>query len=185
MSVVVLCNYITSLTSSRQPSDCPWLAYMTLCAEEMFEEEEEIWKTLLLQLKKDPKASVDSALKVSGMTVWGDCVGVAVPPHLTNVQPHLSRPTLTSHTSHPHLSHMSHPHLSHVPPSPLTRPTLTSHTSHPHLSHTSHPHLSHVPPSPLTRPTLTSHTSHPHLSHTSHPHLSHVPPSPLTHVPPS
>ena len=30
----------------------------------MFEEEEGIWKALLLQLKKDPKASVDAALKV-------------------------------------------------------------------------------------------------------------------------
>ena len=30
----------------------------------MFEEEEGIWRALLLQLKKDPKASVDAALKV-------------------------------------------------------------------------------------------------------------------------
>ena len=44
---------------------------MTLCAEEMFEEEEGIWKGLLLQLKKDPKASIDAALKVSGVSVCG------------------------------------------------------------------------------------------------------------------
>jgi len=49
---------------------------MTLCAEEMFEEEEGIWKGLLLQLKKDPKASIDAALKVSGVNVWGECVCV-------------------------------------------------------------------------------------------------------------
>ena len=48
-----------------QPSgECPWLAYTTLCAEQQYEEEEGIWKALLQQLRQDPKATVDTALKV-------------------------------------------------------------------------------------------------------------------------
>ena len=42
----------------------PWLAFFSLCAEQVFEEKEGIWKQLLRQLKKDTKISVDSALKV-------------------------------------------------------------------------------------------------------------------------
>ena len=52
-----------------QPSgECPWLAYTTLCAEQQYEEEEGIWKALLQQLRQDPKATVDTALKVYGYT---------------------------------------------------------------------------------------------------------------------
>lgn len=39
------------------------MAYNALCSEELFEDKEGIWKALLRQLKKDPKASIDSALK--------------------------------------------------------------------------------------------------------------------------
>ena len=54
-------------------SDCPWLAYTTLCAEQQYEEEEGIWKALLRQLRQDPKATIDTALKVhvQYMMVWG------------------------------------------------------------------------------------------------------------------
>ena len=56
--------------------ECPWLAYTTLCAEQSYEEEEGIWKALLQQLRQDPKATVDTALKV---LYWE---GGTIPPKL-------------------------------------------------------------------------------------------------------
>ncbi len=49
---------------AQPPNECLWLTYNALIAEETFEEEEGIWKSLLLQLKRDPKITVETALKV-------------------------------------------------------------------------------------------------------------------------
>ena len=59
--------YTHSLTHThtlQSIKEHPWLAFFSLCAEQVFEEKEGIWKQLLRQLKKDTKISVDSALKV-------------------------------------------------------------------------------------------------------------------------
>ena len=76
-----------------------------------------------------------------------------------------------------------------ITPIPTFTPTLTAHTSHPHLhSHpptTPQPHSTHITPSPshspFHPPNLIAHTSH-HLhsnpSTTPQPHSTHITPSP-------
>jgi hypothetical protein len=67
----ILSPVMSIVTSTTSPSiftsisikDYPWLAFFSLCAEQEFEEKEGIWKQLLKQLKKDPKISIDNALK--------------------------------------------------------------------------------------------------------------------------
>ena len=60
-------NYVLiKLSPPLQPhEECPWLAYYTLLAEQRFEEQEKIWRTLLSRLKRDSKVNVEGALKVS------------------------------------------------------------------------------------------------------------------------
>ena len=60
--VIFVCLSVCLYLQPR--GECPWLAYTTLCAEQGYEEEEGIWKALLQQLRQDPKATVDTALKV-------------------------------------------------------------------------------------------------------------------------
>ena len=58
-------SYLTTPTPPPQScSECPWLAFHSLCAEQTFEEEQGIWNALLKQLRKDNKISIDTALKV-------------------------------------------------------------------------------------------------------------------------
>ncbi len=69
MAHTYICVYIhmyvhTHACMIQPPNECLWLTYNALIAEETFEEEEGIWKSLLLQLKKDPKITVETALKV-------------------------------------------------------------------------------------------------------------------------
>jgi len=54
-----------TLNPAQPCAEFPWLAYHCICAEQCLEEESNVWITLLKWMKKDPKLSVDAALKVS------------------------------------------------------------------------------------------------------------------------
>jgi hypothetical protein len=52
-----------SIFTSVSIKEYPWLAFFSLCAEQRFEEKEGIWRQLLIQLKKEPKITIENALK--------------------------------------------------------------------------------------------------------------------------
>ena len=57
------CSFVVP-TLLQSIKEYPWLAFFSLCGEQQFEEKEGIWRQLLIQLKKEPKITIENALKV-------------------------------------------------------------------------------------------------------------------------